>query len=78
MRQICHKCGGSVRPSMERVSLGHLSLEMVPHERCIKCGEQYFSEEVMRHLEVILRETRALEKLPIRDEAPSEEPSIPS
>ncbi|MFX0117092.1 MAG: hypothetical protein ACFFB3_21270 [Candidatus Hodarchaeota archaeon] len=43
----------------------HLSLEMVPHERCIKCGEQYFSEEVMKHLEAILRESRALEKLPI-------------
>lgn len=65
MRKICHKCGGSVGSSMGKVSLGHLSLEMVPHDRCIMCGEQYFSEEVMKHLEVILRESRALEKLPI-------------
>ena len=55
---MCAYCGGTLQPThvdyVEKIDNYIIVIRNVPCEKCIQCGEEYFSGIVARKLESIL------------------------
>ena len=66
-KELCVFCSGDVKNKNVRVSResddGIVIFENVPAEVCSKCGEQYFSLEVMKNMEEQMKKKERPEKM---------------